>query len=65
MRHLGDSSCGQMLEVLCGGFKEISREPLVRSEMKRLDSDFKDLTRGLQNFDSAKKLIADEALSHM
>ena len=54
-----------MLEALRGGFnKENSRKSFVRKNMKSLNADFKDLIGDLTNFDLAKRLIADEALSH-
>ncbi len=65
LRHLGDSPWCQVLEALRGGFnKENPREPFVRWNMEPLDSDLKDLIGGLTNFDPAKRLTADEALSH-
>ncbi|KAL9626312.1 MAG: hypothetical protein Q9204_007406, partial [Flavoplaca sp. TL-2023a] len=65
LRHLGDSPWCQVLEALRGGFNmENPREPFVRWDMEPLDSDLKDLIGGLTNFDPAKRLTADEALSH-
>ncbi|KAL8967275.1 MAG: hypothetical protein Q9197_005516 [Variospora fuerteventurae] len=65
LRHLGDSPWCQVLETLRGGFnKENPREPFVRWNIEPLDADLKDLIGGLTNFDPAKRLTADEALSH-
>lgn len=64
-RHLGDSPWCQILEVLRDGFnKENPREPFYLWNMEPLDSELKDLIGGLTNFDPAKRLTADEALSH-
>ncbi|KAL9019227.1 MAG: hypothetical protein Q9185_003536 [Variospora sp. 1 TL-2023] len=65
LRHLGDSPWCQVLEILRGGFnKQNPREPFVRWNIEPLDADLKDLIGGLTNFDPAKRLTADEALSH-
>ena len=65
LRHLGDSPWCQVLEVLRDGFNEENPcEPFVRWNMEPLDSDLKDHIGGLTNFDPAKRLTADEALSH-
>jgi serine/threonine protein kinase len=62
---LSDSPWCQVLEALRSGFnKKNPREPFVRWNMEPLNSDFKDLIGGLTNFDPAKRLTADEALSH-
>lgn len=66
LRHLDDSPWCQVLVTLLGGFnKENPREPFVLWNMEPLDSDLKDLIGGLTNFDPAKRLSADEALSHI
>ena len=65
LRHLGDSPWCKVLETLRDGFNEENpREPFVRWNMEPLDSDLKDLIRGLTNFDPAKRLTVGEALSH-
>ncbi|MCJ1476952.1 hypothetical protein MMC13_005622 [Lambiella insularis] len=65
LRHLSGSPWRQVLEALRGGFnKENPRKPFLRWNMEPLDSDLKDLIGGLTNFDPAKRLTADEALSH-
>lgn len=65
LRHLGDSPWQDVLEALRSGFnKENPREPFARWNMEHLDSEFKNLIGGLTNFDPAKWLTADEALSH-
>lgn len=65
LMHLGDSSWCQVLETLRGGFnKENPRRPFAMWNMELLDSDLKDLIGGLTNFDPARRLTVDEALSH-
>lgn len=65
LKHLGDSPWCHVLEALRDGFDEENpREPFDRWNMEPLDSDFKDLIRGLTNFDPAKRLTADQALQH-
>ena len=65
LRHFGDSPWCLVLETLKSGFnKENPREPFARWNMEPLDSDFKDLIAGLTNFDPARRLTVDEALSH-
>ena len=65
LKHLGDSPWCQVLEVLLNDFsKEHPHEPFDLWDMEPLDSDFKDLIAGLTNFDPARRITADEALSH-
>ena len=65
LKHLGGSPWCQVFEMLRDGFnKENPWEPFVRWNMEPLDSDLKDLIGRLTNFDPAKRLTADEALSH-
>ena len=65
LRHLDNSPWCQVLQVIRDSFnRENPREPFVRWNMESLDTDLKDLIGGLTNFDPAKRLTADEALSH-
>lgn len=65
LKHLGDSPLCQVFETLRNGFnEEHPREPFALWDMEHIDSVFKDLIRGLTNFDPAKRITANEALQH-
>lgn len=61
--HLGDSPWREIFRVLCNGFNETNpRTPFAL--WQGVDADFKDLVAGMTNMDSAKRLMAHQALAH-
>ena len=63
LKHLGDSPWCEILGVIRDGFTKTNpRKPF--SLWKNVDPEFKNLIRGLTNFNPAKRLTAHEALKH-
>jgi hypothetical protein len=60
-----ESPWHEIFLVIKSGFgKNQPRRPFVLWEGARLDDDMKDLIAGLTNFDPAKRLTAQQALTH-